>query len=349
MSSKSAFVDAKCGSITNMTALSVFTSTSSGVFMLLTVPLNSVVIYCLIKERKEKYKSLFYKLLLNIAIADLLTGLVAEPSTVNVVAKEALRIKPVLYEVFILRVSTFFTDSVALLTLTILSLERMAALIFPIKHHTGMSKRKENILVFSVWPLCAVSVVPYFYVEFVRQLLVFSSVNIAFTVFFLIVTTITYKRKLGSSKFSKEKNTEIKTNNTPACSVEMKPSGEQKSSLELKKPTRKENNTISRGQQKATRTFILMLCVFLMTYLPTIVTVYYINICTECSCVVVHVIRDVSFLFILSSSVFRPLNFIFSLKHLRNSVIGMFRKQPRNQVQTYHSRTTSSDKATTSH
>ena len=74
-----------------------------------------------------------------------------------------------------------------------------------------------------------------------------------------------------------------------------------------------------RIQKKTTRTFLIMLCVFVATYLPT--AMIFMNVCTTCNCMAVHIMRDVSSISILSSSVFRPLNFILTLSHLRTTVL----------------------------
>jgi len=176
--------------------------------MLFTIPLNTVIIYSLIKERKKKYKSLFYKLLLNIALADLLTGLISDPSAVSFHTKEALRLKLSLLEIYVMHISVFFTDAVALLTLSVLSIDRIIALVFPIKYYKGMKKRTENILVFMVWPIALLLVLPYFKLKFIRQLLVFSSINITVTILSLIVTTITYRQKFGVRKTKREEQVE---------------------------------------------------------------------------------------------------------------------------------------------
>ena len=324
-------IDERCGTTHNYTALSIFSSSSSGVMMLFTIPLNAVIIYSLIKERKKKYKSLFYKLLLNIAIADLLTGLIADPTAVNALTKEAMREKLTKFEVYIIHLSLFFTDAVALLTLSILSVDRIIAIMFPIKHHKGIKKSNKILLVLSAWIFGIALVLPYFKVNFIRQLLIFSTVNIVVTILSLIVTTLTYRHKLRPKQHGRVTTTKKQGNPIPLRSVK-RDSNEEPSSegLEVATPNpvlamtiKKENNNNNnkfidkqtRSQQKATRTFILMLCVFIGTYFPTAATMLYMNICTECNCLAVHVMRDISILSILSSSVFRPLNFILTLKH----------------------------------
>ena len=177
------------------------------------------------------------------------------------------------------------------------------------------------MLVISVWPLGALLVVPYFYVNFIRQLLVFSSVNIGVTIIFLIFTTVIYSKKLGPNKITNVKETKSET----PYSMDIEGNRKQQLRLEKGESSRPNDTRMFAGQHKATRTFIIMLLVFLITYVPTMVTILYINICTECNCIVVHVMRDVSFVFIWSSSVFRPVNFILTLKHLRTSIIGIFK------------------------
>ena len=334
-------IDDRCGTTNNITGLLVFGSTYSSVLTLLTIPLNAVIIYVLIKEHKKKYKSLFYKLLFNIAMADLLTGLISDPSAVNGITKEALGIKLNLVEVYLIHISMFLTDAVALLTLSVLSIERIIALVSPVKHHKGMKKRTEKILVFSIWPLAMLLVLPYFQIKFIRQLLVFSSINIVVTILSLTVTSITYKQKLNVKINKKKEEERVDSNKEMETALEMQLRTESHGAISSKRPLDTSDkqhqpdnlvqNTLSekkaRSQHKATRTFILMLLVFVLTYLPTAVTMVYMNACTECNCVVVHVMRDVSVLSILSSSVFRPLNFILTLKHLQASVFEIFRRR----------------------
>ena len=81
-------------------------------------------------------------------------------------------------------------------------------------------------------------------------------------------------------------------------------------------------SSITKTQKKATRTFFVLVCVFIIMYLPTGVTMLYMNTCRDsCDCFTVHVMRDISTLTILSSSLFRPLNFIFTLTHIKDGVL----------------------------
>ena len=357
MSNKDYFqaIDNRCGTTHNVTALSVFSATSSGIMMLFTIPLNAVIVYCILKERKRRFKSLFYKLLLNIAVADLLTGLIVDPTTVNAISKEALREKLKTYEVYFVHLSLFFTDAVALITMTILSIERILALILPIKHHQGMKKKYENLLVFATWPTSFALVAPYFRLNFIKELLVFSTIDVVACTISLVVTTLIVRRSVtkvtvisknfemtsmtnenpppnkrvaGGSNSSATGNYRVDMNNCVPIPIQNNP---LQVNTKIKKSKKKEIES-PQAQKKATRAFILMLVVFVVTYLPTCVTMIYMNVCPECDCLTIHVMRDISILSILSSSLFRPLNFILTLKHLRKCVRGIFIKSQRDSI-----------------
>ena len=414
-------IDERCGSTNNYTALNVFSASSTTFLMLLSIFLNALVVFVLIEDRKQKrYKSLFYKLLLNIAVADLLTGLVADPSTVNVLVREALIKKVSQAEYYAAHLSIFFTDAVALCTLTLLSMDRVMAIVSPVKHFKGMEQATRYVLVACTWIIGFCLVLPYFKLKFIRQLFVFATINITITVLSLIMTIVLYRLKLKPSTSTKHKtkmgqvvvknlqsesvkidkdnnlgsftddfnvkltSTEITERKTPNDSIDggpaeldpvpnttnKKPLKEVSNHAKVKsekvtqdiwrktvkvsggtkipddgvnsgttvKPVkisidakvRRPNRGVSgdnfmskkqaRNQQKATRTFLIMLCVFLVTYLPTAIAMIFMNVCSTCDCLAIHIMRDVSSILILSSSVFRPLNFILTLKHLRTSV-----------------------------
>ena len=353
-------IDARCGTINNHTTLSIASGISTSFLMLFTIPLNAVVVFVLIKDRKKKrYQNLFYKLLLNIAIVDLLTGLVVDPGTINFFVKEAMHLKMAQYEVYLAHLPAFLTDAIALSTLTLLSIDRIVAIISTVKHFQGMRKITCYILVASSWIFGACLVLSYFKIGYIRQLFVFTIINITVTVISLIVTMITYMIKLKptSSKYEIspfKDNLKIK-NRSPMAKIKPRITktydAEKENAPKLEKIT---NNTLqvpnvgtvqassnnlfskqARIQKKATRAFLIMLCVFVATYLPTAVTMIFMNVCTTCNCMAIHIMRDISLISILSSSVFRPLNFILTLKHLRMAVCYKFgRKKYRSKDDT---------------
>jgi len=76
----------------------------------------------------------------------------------------------------------------------------------------------------------------------------------------------------------------------------------------------------STSEKRVNKSFIIMLLVFVITYLPACIMTAYMNLCSTCNCTFIHSCRDLTYLFILSSAVFRPLNFILRLKTMRKEI-----------------------------
>lgn len=82
-------------------------------------------------------------------------------------------------------------------------------------------------------------------------------------------------------------------------------------------------------EKRATRTFMVILIVYIISYLPTCIMMIYMNICKHCGCLVLHVLRDMTFLSMVSSCLLRPINFLWSLKPLREGMRRIFKKPNR--------------------
>ena len=283
-----AALNEKCGARNNITALSSFSTGMSALIMLLAVPVNLFIMVSLYKEHKKK-KLTFLKLVLNLAAADFMTGLIVCPSSVVVHLKEALLLPFTNEEIYLLHFSLFFADGVALIALTTLSLDRLICMVYPIRYFKGVSKKYQYLFLALPWPLGALFVLPYFKLLFIRQLAFYTAVNIVVAIIGLVVTIIGTRYVLD--------NQTIKKNNCKQ-NKNMK-SNEQESS--------------SRNQAKITKAFQRLIIVFIIAYLPTAVTMIYMNVCEKCDCIVVHVMRDLSMVSLLSSSVLRPVVFIRSL------------------------------------
>lgn len=106
------------------------------------------------------------------------------------------------------------------------------------------------------------------------------------------------------------------------------PLGAARNSLALSRPPLKRRNAkplyskhvATEAEKRATKTFIIILIVFIVSYLPTCVMMVYMNICRKCNCMLIHILRDMTYLSMVSGCLLRPINFIFSLKPLRTAI-----------------------------
>lgn len=374
-----ASIAARCGEVNETIQISVISFIVTIITIIFTILPNTAIIYCLVKERKTRYKSLFYKLLLNIAIADLMKGAIADTLAVNMLRKELVHQDVTIFEIYATHIMIFSTDSTALVTLTILCIERIMGLVYPIKHRIGMKPRNENILVIGIWPISFLLVVPYYKLQFIKHLAVFTTLNISICSLSLLLTTVFYyfrfytndiiKKRLEGGETLKTSNSSNKNIKVKFCSVKtqeisscnkvdddgfittirnplptatkdgiisvqsavnilMEQHGHNKTKYVTYTHFERTKHSSSENLLKrSTQTFLYMLCVFGISYLPTCLSMMYMNTCSDCDCHVVHIMRDASLMGILSSSVFRPLSFIWTLKHLKNSVSKFFKSK----------------------
>eukprot|EP00112_Aurelia_sp_Birch-Aquarium-sp1_P017189 Seg397.2 transcript_id=Seg397.2/GoldUCD/mRNA.D3Y31 product="hypothetical protein" protein_id=Seg397.2/GoldUCD/D3Y31 len=78
-------------------------------------------------------------------------------------------------------------------------------------------------------------------------------------------------------------------------------------------------------ERKITRVFLTMLSTFLCTYFPALILVYILQFCISCSCDFRHILRDIVFVLVPSSSGLNPLICILKLPYIKEAVIAIFK------------------------
>ena len=75
---------AMCNSTVNtIVPLSIFSASTAAIMSTVTIPTAGIIVLTIINNSKRRCKGLFYKLLLNIAIADLFTGIIVDVASIN--------------------------------------------------------------------------------------------------------------------------------------------------------------------------------------------------------------------------------------------------------------------------
>ena len=77
-------------------------------------------------------------------------------------------------------------------------------------------------------------------------------------------------------------------------------------------------------ERKITRVFLTMLATFLCTYFPALILVYILQFCLSCTCDFRHVLRDIVFVLVPSSSGLNPLICILKLPYIKEAVVAIF-------------------------
>ena len=321
-----------CNSTHNITVLSAFTCSISVMLCFTTAPFNFVLIMAILGDNmKILKKSIFYKLILNIAIADLLIGSFADITSISFHFKEAMRFKMYTHDVILVHFGLFVLSNVSILSMALLCIDRIFALMKPIAYYrNALTNRMCLMVLVSIWVISALLVWPYFFVGYITYLGIFAFTSVTITCISLVLVVYLYKTKFSIyNNFNKscslgnetlERNAQSDSTNKLDASKLSKSNIKESCKLEnintVKKPDFKPNS----AEQRVNQSFIIMLVVFLLTYMPACCTIIYMNFCTACNCTLIQVLRDYAYLSLLSGSLWRCLNFAYRITTLNKKL-----------------------------
>ena len=251
-------------------ATSVTTVTVSAILCVITVPGNLLICWAVIWNPTKNLKTPFNYLVLNLAIADLIVGIVTEPVFVGYHTNEALK-HPVLSVRWVVYTSYFMTSTASVLSIMALAVNR---------YQVATSNRIERGKISSavatsvaLW-ICSLSL-PLLYLAVGFYLLAFIFANTAVVISVGVLIFVNYR--IYHSLRQHEKHSE-----------------HIRSSRDRQKHVKRE--------QKITMLFLLIIISFLACAVPSLVMIYVINLCNTCNCVLIHWFRDLQYLFLLLNS-----------------------------------------------
>eukprot|EP00111_Clytia_hemisphaerica_P022486 TCONS_00066127-protein len=266
-------------------ALSVFTSVVSAVLCILTVIGNLLVCLAVLKDPQRKLRTPFMFIIVNLAITDLIVGIVTLPISVVTHALEAVDKKTNDY-VTVSRMFYFVTVTASTFNLIAFCIDRFVAVSNPIKYRQIMRFKICVFLVALIWLLSIGIACIYLAVGYIDFIIFFAQISMALV---LVMCAITVRL---------------------LCMLNLKA-----------KKRRKLTSSHSRLQnERVTVLFLTFLITFLLCNTPAIVMMYLIKFYTTMDCTVRHVIRDLSFLFVVSNSALNPLFCTIRLKPFNQAI-----------------------------
>ena len=294
----------ECGGTHNLPALSVFTTVVSGILILSTVGLNSLILLTIVRNKSNAFKPMFFRAVFNIALADLFTGLIVDSLCFNFVLKEALGLSLSPTEKTLSHLSFFVFSGVAVITVGLLSIERLWALLKPINHLKGQKLWQSVLVGVSTWVLSIGLSMAYFKVGFIKCLVVFASTTVVFSLILMIVMLIVYERRMVVNRKRRGRYSVTRSD----------------SSLKSGRNHSIKGSLSRAGEKRVTKTFMLMLAVFMISFLPTVIMIIYMNNCTKCNCTLIHTMRDLTYLLVVAGALMRPINYMLRLRVLRRAI-----------------------------
>lgn len=254
---------------------------------------NLFVILAVTVDPNKELKGAFNHFVANLAVADLLVGLIVLPVSVWYHIVEGLEGRYAADPAY-LHMAYFVSCTASILSLGALTVDRYVAIAYPLKYRLRLSPRRAVYVSVGIWVFSISFPFIYFRVGFLAFAFVFANTAVVFT---LAVIIFTYIRIFGSFReqvrYWDGLNQSIDNNQAKRQAV--------------------------RWEQKLTKTLLIVLIFFFSCYVTSCILIYVANLCTECSCVSIHFMRDAQFVLISSNSSINPYIYAFRLQNFQNA------------------------------
>ena len=285
-----------CKNVWAPSYLSLLTAIIGSVFCIVITLGNLMIVIAVVKDPLKKLRSPFNYFVINLAVADLIVGIISMPIGIYNHTLEYLKTKPdVLKRVF--TVTLFISLTASLLCLITLSVDRYVAITFPMKYRSNLTWRKCWIGSFIIWILSLSLPLIYLKVGYINYLMIYVNTAVVIAAITLVMTYIRiYKFLRGQIQRMKE--------------ISRTTSNETKM-LESKRTLQ---------QKKVTRVFLWILVLFLVCYIPATIIVYILQFCTACRCESIHIMRDTTFYLLTVNSCMNPFVYALKNKHYRHAL-----------------------------
>lgn len=273
-----------------------FTSASLSVVMsLVTLTGNILVVLAIFIDPNKDLKTTFNYFVANLAITDLLVGLVVDPMSVAYHFSEGVAKvypSPLVY----LHIPYFVTCTASVLSLAALTVDRFWAITAPLSYRIKLNPKRAGFVAVGIWAFSLSFPFIYLLTGYLTYAFLFAHTVIIAT---FLVMVFTYVKIFHVFK------NQVK----------------QWDMLDQSSFDNQAKRLAVRWEQKVTKTFIIILALFLACYLPSCICIYVTNLCSACSCNSVHWARDAHFLLILASSGVNPFVYAWRFENFRKAFV----------------------------
>ena len=300
-----------CASVHPPAELS-YSTASLGIFLiLLTVSGNFLVCLAIIKDPFRNLKTPFNFFLLSLAGTDLLVGAILEPVSVTFHINEALQLN---VNARLIHMLYFILSTASILTLAALAVDRYVAVSSPVKYKAMVTSRRAIVASVSIWVAALSFSFIYLKVGFIVYSFIFVNTAVFSTFGVLIFVHVGILKRLRErSKYWRDRR-----------AVECTESDKQENKINL---------VNAQKEGKAAKALKIVLLAFFASFTPACVMIYLKNFCSSCSCLVIHWLRDLQFLFVLCNSAANPYLYAWRLPQFKRAFYKLLHLELRGKVQ----------------
>ena len=258
-------------------ALSFFTGGISIILMILNIPGNLLVILAVVLDPNKNLRNSFNFLVMNLAVADLVVGLVTDPLSIHIHFKEGRNQAFADGEIQAIHMSYFISCTASVLSIILLAIDRYIALVHPTRHRLIMSRPTLLASIVLIWIISIGLPCIYFEVGYIRYAFIFANTAVVIAI---ITTVFTYTRLIMKFHKSGRPSTSSTDSSSPTA---------------LTPPP-------FNDQKRITEMFLVILIAVLCCYVPSTILIYAMNFCESCTCDEIHTFRDLQFVFVIANS-----------------------------------------------
>ncbi len=283
-----------CTNVKAPAALSIFTASASGFLSLITISGNLLIILAVYKDPYGKLRTPFMFFLVNLALSDLVVGCLAMPTSVATHTMEVLGTKKKEHVQLILMVY-FISATASLLNFGALSVDRYFAIVHPLTYRRSIKFSRCIVAAAAIWCVSLSLPMLYFITGYMTYLMIFAHTGIIASSVILIFSYFKIFKAL------RQQTNKFAPNNAST-----------------------RGSSVRNAEKKVTEVFITALCAFSGLFIPVVIMIYILKFCTSCDCTLRHVLRDLQFLFAISSSALNPFVCTLKLTPFRQALVKIF-------------------------
>jgi len=279
-----------CESVKPPTYLCFFTASCSIFISIVASVGNFLVVFAVIWNPYKDLQKPFHYFVANLAIADLVVGVILGPLSSIVHIFEGLDILTQPFKVAIRVVYLIFCTT-SLLSLTALTLERYLAIMHPTICRNNLSPVRTLLVFTLLWIFSIQIAMIYLIVGYYKCRLILANITLGVVIFEVIFTNVKILKHLRH----------------------------QMQQWDALRDSSEENllmKQLMMWEKKMTKTLRIVIFLFLAFYLPSCVFMYIVNL-ANCDCIFVHWIRDIQFLLVMTTSAVNPFVYAMRLENFR--------------------------------
>ena len=274
--------------------LPLVTAVLSLLLALITIPGNFLVCLAVYKDPFKRLRTPFTFFVVNLALSDLIVGVVTEPISVWIHFQEGF--SKVVNVAWLIHMSYFISCTASVLNLAALTADRYTAISYPLRYRTRFSTKRACTFLVLSWLLSLTLPFVYFKLGYLLYTFLFANTAIAFSFGIFVITYARLTRAVRAQVLQLE-------------------------SIRNSSQTEEDRARIRAVafEKKVTQAFMVMLALFMCSYTPSCLMIYVMNLCASCSCSVIHCLRDLQFIFVLCSSALNPFVYAWRLPNFRKA------------------------------